>query len=106
MSAQSYINEIERLDLAIKQYNNNLKKLREQRKLAKKRLLEYMERTNIEKIDKYKKEQLKKEIQPRQKKLPLKERRENTIKTLKMSGIPDPKGYYEKLMSIYNQKKV
>lgn len=100
MSLQSFVNEVISLDAAIKQRNNELARLREQRKQAKRRLLSIMESYNVEKIGIYTKAKLEKELnRVPKKRVPVKERRSNGIMELKKAGIPNPKEFYSQFMA-------
>jgi hypothetical protein len=103
---QSYINEIESLNGTIKNRNEELRKLREQRKQAKRNLLEIMTSYSIEARGKYKRAALDKELNGGgYKRKPAKEKKKDGMQLLRAAGVPDPKTFYNQFLSTQKMPK-
>jgi hypothetical protein len=94
-SPDSCSREIKSLDAEISRLATQTKNLKQQKKRAEERLLDYLKRNHLESYSGYRKADLEKKFLVK-KYIKEKEKKENAFRLFRETGIPDPEDFWRR----------
>lgn len=97
MEGEVYVEKIRKIKNELSRRNEDIKKLREQKKIYEGQLYNFMQKKGVEKVG----DITKKSITPKEKNAVTKkkktEQKADAIKYFREQGVPDPRGFWEQL---------